>query len=208
MAKNKRNENEPTIIKKYANRRLYDTGRSSYVTLSDLCEMVKEGHDFVVLDAKSGADITRPVLTQIIVEQEAQDEESLLPTSFLRNLIGFYGENMQNIVPNYLDQTFEMFASNQDKLREQLTQSLHGIDNNPIESIFSGAPSLEEMQRKNMEVFENTMKMFSNFSGAMPSPSASEKPTANTQAKEDKINALKDNIAAMKDEIDRLAQEA
>ena len=89
MARAKRGQDEPTLIKKYANRRLYDTGRSSYVTLEDLCEMVKEGHDFVVQDAKSGEDLTRSVLTQIIVDQEANGEENLLPIGFLKNLIGF-----------------------------------------------------------------------------------------------------------------------
>ena len=112
MAKTRRGKDEPTVIKKYANRRLYDTGRSSYVTLDDLCEMVKENHDFVVYDAKSGEDITHSVLTQIIVEQESNGQQNLLPTNFLRNLIAFYGDNLQGMVPNYLESTFDIFVKN------------------------------------------------------------------------------------------------
>ena len=127
MAKAKRGQDEPTVIKKYANRRLYDTGRSSYVTLDDLCEMVKDGIDFVVYDAKSGDDITRSVLTQIIVEQESKGE-NLLPTGFLKNLIGFYGDNIQPIVPNYLEQTLEAFVKNQEQIRENINKSFEGMN--------------------------------------------------------------------------------
>ena len=172
MARTKRKEGEPTIIKKYANRRLYDTGRSSYVTLDDLCEMVKEGHDFVVQDAKSGEDITRPVLTQIIVEQESSGEQNLLPTSFLRNLIGFYGDNMQGLVPNYLDQTLKLFVDNQERMRKQINKSLEGVGTmgnmggamgSGMQNMFPGSSSLEEMNKKNMAMFERTMKMFAPF---------------------------------------------
>ena len=96
----KKGGDKPTVIKKYANRRLYDTGRSSYVTLEDLCEMVKEGYDFVVYDAKSGEDLTRSVMTQIIAEQEGKEGQNLLPTNFMKQLIGFYGDNMGKLVPN------------------------------------------------------------------------------------------------------------
>ena len=161
MAKAKRGQGEPTIIKKYANRRLYDTGRSSYVTLDDLCEMVKEGHDFVVKDAKSGKDITRSVLTQIIVDQESKGE-NLLPTSFLRNLIGFYGDNIQQVVPNYLETTLDIFVKNQERVREQINKSLEGMSN--MQGMFPGTPSsIEELNRKNIEMFERTMKMFTPF---------------------------------------------
>lgn len=164
MPKTKNGKDEPTVIKKYANRRLYDTGRSSYVTLDDLCEMVKDGIDFVVYDAKSGDDITRSVLTQIIVDQEAKGE-NLLPTGFLKNLIGFYGDNIQSVVPNYLEQTLEAFVRNQEHMREQINKSFEGI-NNPMQNMFTpmpGANNLEEMSRKNMEMFEQTMKMFMPF---------------------------------------------
>ncbi len=148
--------NEPTIIKKYANRRLYDTGRSSYVTLDDLREMVQEGHDFVVVDAKSGEDLTRGVLTQIIADKEATDE-TLLPTNFLRTLIGFYGDNTQTMLPTYLEQTMNLFAQNQENMQEQLNKSFG--DNN----IFSPSMNLEELTRKNMEMFEGAMKMMQPF---------------------------------------------
>ncbi len=161
MARTKRKEGEPTIIKKYANRRLYDTGRSSYVTLDDLCEMVKEGHDFVVNDAKTGEDITRPVLTQIIVEQESRGEQNLLPISFLRNLIGFYGDNMQGLVPNYLDQTLNLFVNNQEQMREQINKSFEGMGG--MQNMFPGSSALEEMSKQNMAMFERTMKMFTPF---------------------------------------------
>ena len=137
----KTRSDKPTVIKKYANRRLYDTGRSSYVTLDDLCTMVKEGRDFVVYDAKSGEDLTRGVLTQIIVEQEGKEGQSLLPINFLRQLIGFYGDNVQNIVPNYLEQALQSFSTNQDKFREMFTLT-----------------GFEEINRQNISMFENAMR--------------------------------------------------
>jgi len=158
MATPKRKQDEPTVIKKYANRRLYDTGRSSYVTLEDLCEMVKEGHDFVVYDAKSGEDLTRQVLTQIIVDQESSGGQNLLPIGFLRQLIGFYGDNMGNLVPNYLEHTLQTFAKNQEELRKQINKSIEGMF--PV-------PNLEEINKQNMAMFENAMRMFRPF-GNMP----------------------------------------
>lgn len=164
MAKSKRKNEGPTVIKKYANRRLYDTGRSSYVTLEDLCEMVKEGHDFVVQDAKSGEDITRSVLTQIILDQESKGEDNLLPISFLKNLISFYGDSVQQVVPNYLETTLNMFVENQERVREQINKSLEGMNSTmpgAMPGSIPGMPSsLEELNRKNMEMFEQTMKMF------------------------------------------------
>lgn len=140
MTKNR--SDKPTVIKKYANRRLYDTGRSSYVTLDDLCTMVKEGRDFVVYDAKSGEDLTRAVLTQIIVEQEGKEgQQNLLPVAFLRQLIGFYGDSVQNVVPNYLEQTLQNFTDNQDRFREMFSVS-----------------AFEEINRQNMTMFENAMR--------------------------------------------------
>jgi len=163
MGRARRKEGEPTVIKKYANRRLYDTGRSSYVTLDDLCEMVKEGHDFVVYDAKSGDDITRSVLTQIIVDQESRGQ-NLLPTSFLRNLIGFYGDNIQELVPNYLDQTLNLFVNNQERMREQINKSFEGMRSmSGMDNMFPGSSALEELNRQNMAMFEQAMKMFSPF---------------------------------------------
>jgi len=169
MSKTKNGSGEPTIIKKYANRRLYDTGRSSYVTLDDLCEMVKEGHDFVVQDAKSGSDITRSVLTQIIVDQETKGDNSLLPTSFLKNLIGFYGDNVQALVPNYLESTLDLFVSNQEQMREQINKSLEGMGS--MNGMFTTVPTLETLNRQNMAMFEQAMKMFTPFNASESSES-------------------------------------
>lgn len=151
MSMAKSRDEKPTVIKKYANRRLYDTGRSSYVTLDDLCTMVKEGRDFVVYDAKTGEDLTRSVLTQIIVDQESKEGQNLLPISFLRNLIGFYGDNMQGMLPNYLEQTLEAFTKNQERFQEMFPMS-----------------TFEEMSRQNMQIFEQAMKAWKPFMPGMP----------------------------------------
>ncbi len=156
MATTKKKSDGPTVIKKYANRRLYDTGRSSYVTLEDLCEMVKEGHDFVVYDAKSGEDLTRQVLTQIIVDQESSGGQNLLPVGFLKQLIGFYGDNIGTLVPNYLEHTLQTFAKNQEELRQQINKSIEGMF--PV-------PNLEEINKQNMAMIENAMRMFRPFGG-------------------------------------------
>lgn len=160
MAKAKDSKNEPTVIKKYANRRLYDTGRSSYVTLDDLREMVQEGHDFVVVDAKSGEDLTRGVLTQIIADKEAGDE-TLLPTNFLRTLIGFYGNNAQDMLPKYLEQTMNIFAQNQEQMQEQFSKSFGQMPK--MDDMFTQNTNMEELARKNMEMFERAMKMIPPF---------------------------------------------
>ena len=114
---------EPVTINKYANRRLYNTGTSSYVTLEDLASMVKSGEDFLVYDAKTGDDITRSVLTQIIFEQENKEGQNLLPITFLRQLIRFYGDSMQMLVPRYLETSIDMFTKEQGKFREQMAQA-------------------------------------------------------------------------------------
>ena len=144
---------QPTTIKKYANRRLYNTGTSTYVTLEDLAAMVKEGEDFLVYDAKTGDDITRSVLAQIIFEQENKAGQNLLPTTFLRQLIRFYGDSMQMVVPKYLEQSIDTLTREQEKFRKQLTNT------------FSGTPfaPLEEHVRRNMELFQQTFSMFKPF---------------------------------------------
>lgn len=192
MATARKKQDKPTVVKKYANRRLYDTGRSSYVTLDDLCTMVKEGHDFVVYDAKSGEDLTRQVLTQIIVDQESKGENNLLPIPFLRQLIGYYGDSMQSLVPDYLTHSFDAFTKNQEQFREQFSRSFGGMLN-PV-----GA--LEEISRKNMEMFENAMRAWTPFPAAKPGAAANASP-------EQKIRDLKKNIAEMEKEIDRLKNE-
>lgn len=150
-----------TIIKKYANRRLYDTGRSSYVTLDDLSEMVRDGYEFVVQDAKTGKDITRSVLAQIIMDQEASDEEgaTLLPTNFMRQLIGFYGGKMQPFVPNYLETSMALFEKNQEYMQEQFSQSLQGMSSIP--GMQPAQSMLEEINKQNRAMMERTMKMWS-----------------------------------------------
>ena len=187
---------EPTVIKKYANRRLYDTGRSSYVTLDDLCIMVKEGHDFVVYDAKSGNDITRQVLTQIIVDQESRGQ-NLLPTNFLRQLIGFYGDNLQPLVPNYLEQTMQSFVTNHQRFTEQLNSI------GPMGMFPMG--NLEEIKKQNMAMFENAMKVFTPFSGQNNQQSSSTDTQKPQSPAEDRVNELKRNIAEMEKEIDKLS---
>lgn len=146
----------PVTIKKYANRRLYNTATSTYVTLENLAAMVKEGTEFNVYDAKSGEDITRSVLTQIIMEAENKGQ-SLLPTSFLRQLIGFYGGNMDWVLGRYLDQSMQNFAGNQDKMREMLGAMTGGIF--PVDK-------LEEVGKQNLAMLERTVKMFSPFTAA------------------------------------------
>src|ERR1700710_2252270 len=156
----------PTIIKKYANRRLYNTASSAYVTLADLAVMVKAGEDFIVYDAKSNDDITRSVLTQIIFEQEGIAGQSLLPTTFLRQLIRFYGDSMQMVVPKYLEQSIDTLTREQEKFRKQLTNT------------FSGTPfaPLEEHVRRNMEMFQQTFSMFKPFAAPRTGAAAAAEP--------------------------------
>ncbi len=154
-------EKKPTVIKKYANRRLYDTGTSTYVTLEDLAAMVKRGEDFLVCDAKSGEDITRPVLTQIIFEQESKDGQALLPISFLRQLIRFYGDSMQMLVPSYLEFSIDKLTRDQQKFRDQFTTALGG---GPLaEPTRAAFAAMEEQARKNMTVFRQALTMFNPF---------------------------------------------
>ena len=144
---------EPIVIKKYANRRLYNTGTSTYVTLEDLAAMVKKGEDFVVYDAKTSEDITRSVLTQIIFEQENKAGQNLLPATFLRQLIRFYGDSMQMLVPRFLEVSIESLTREQEKFRQQMSQA---FGTGPF------AP-LEEQVRRNMEMFERAFSMFAPF---------------------------------------------
>jgi len=153
-------EKEPITIKKYANRRLYNTGTSAYVTLEDLATMVKAGENFVVYDAKSGEDITRSVLAQIIFEQENKEGQSLLPIAFLRQLIRFYGDSMQMLVPRFLEQSMSSLTSQQGKFREQMAQAF-GV---------GGFGTLEDQVRRNMEMFEKTFAMFAPFARGQAKP--------------------------------------
>jgi polyhydroxyalkanoate synthesis repressor PhaR len=144
----------PITIKKYANRRLYNTATSSYVTLDHLCQMVKDNVDFVVYDAKSGEDITRSVLTQIIVEEEGKEGQNLLPIPFLRQLIGFYGDSLGGLVPRYLEYSMQAFLRNEEQMRQYTEQALGGLfPFNPIESL----------NKQNAALFESALKMFAPF---------------------------------------------
>ncbi|NLH83585.1 MAG: polyhydroxyalkanoate synthesis repressor PhaR [Phyllobacteriaceae bacterium] len=192
---------EPTIIKKYANRRLYNTGTSSYVTLEDLAEMVKNEELFVVYDAKSGDDITRSVLTQIIFEQENKGQ-NLLPIAFLRQLIRFYGDSMQNLVPSYLEFSIDSLTREQGKFREQMT---HAFPGNAFEA-------MEEQVRRNTEMFERAMRMFSPFGSMMPEgglhPGVPVKPDekgAATPATPNDLDRLKQQMEEMQKRLDALA---
>jgi polyhydroxyalkanoate synthesis repressor PhaR len=165
---------EPVTIKKYANRRLYNTGTSTYVTLEDLAGMVKEGEDFIVYDAKTGEDITRSVLAQIIFEQENKEGQSLLPITFLRQLIRFYGDSMQMLVPRYL---------------EQMAQAFGG----------AGFGSLEDQVRRNMEMFEKTFAMFAPFARGQSKPSG-DKPEGGSG----EMDELKRQLDEMQKRLDKL----
>jgi polyhydroxyalkanoate synthesis repressor PhaR len=175
-------ENSPITIKKYANRRLYNTDTSAYITLDDLAAIVKRGDDFVVYDAKTGEDITRSVLTQIIFEQEGKGGQSLLPITFLRQIIRFYGDSMQMLVPSYLEFTIGRFASEQAKFREKIAKNFGNALTKPI------FESIDELARKNMALFEQALTMFTPFAKphqtptAMPSEAPAEQSPTEPQA--------------------------
>lgn len=198
-------KDEPVVIKKYANRRLYNTGTSTYVTLEDLAAMVKRDEEFVVQDAKTGEDITHPVLTQIIFELENKDGQNMLPIPFLRQLIAFYGDQMQMVVPSFLEQSMRAFAKEQDRYREQIKTALGA---SPMDMMKLATPmkAIEEQTRRNMEMFQNAMKMFTPFpmGGTASAPPAEEAPTASDAGKPDELKELKDQIAAMQRKIDKL----
>src|SRR5690348_13181805 len=156
----------PVVVKKYANRRLYNTESSSYITLDNLADMVRHGRDFVVYDAKSGEDITRSVLTQIIVEEEGKGR-NLLPTGFLRQLISFYGDQMQSLVPRYLEQSMAAFAHQQDQLRATMQKTMGNLF--PF-----GNATMEEVSRQNLAIMERALSLFTPFYR----PSDSQQPDA------------------------------
>ncbi len=182
-------EKEPITIKKYANRRLYNTGTSTYVTLEDLATMVKEGENFVVFDAKTGEEITRSVLAQIIFEQENKEGQSLLPIAFLRQLIRFYGNSMQMLVPSFLEQSIESLTNQQGKFREQITQAFGA----------GGFGTIEDQVRRNMEMFEKTFAMFAPFARGQ-AKSAADKPPGSTS----EMDELKQQLDEMQKRLDKL----
>ncbi len=186
----------PTTIKKYANRRLYNTGTSTYVTLEDLAAMVKEGEDFLVFDAKTGEDITRSVLAQIIFEQENKAGQNLLPTTFLRQLIRFYGDSMQMVVPRYLEQSLEMLTREQEKFRKQMTSAFGTGAFGP----------LEEQVRRNMELFERTFSMFKPFVPTRPDAAPTGAPTKTETSSSDNIDDLRRQMKEMQERLDRMSK--
>jgi polyhydroxyalkanoate synthesis repressor PhaR len=188
---------QPTTIKKYANRRLYNTGTSTYVTLEDLAAMVKDGEDFLVYDAKSGDDITRSVLAQIIFEQENKAGQNLLPTTFLRQLIRFYGDSMQMVVPKYLEQSIATLTQEQEKFRKQIANTLSGTPFAP----------LEEQVRRNMELFQQTFSMFKPFAAPRPAASPEPEPDANAEApKDSNIDDLRQQMKEMQERLERMSK--
>ena len=194
------NDKEPITIKKYANRRLYNTGSSAYVTLEDLGRMVKDGEDFVVIDAKTGEEITRSVLTQIIFEQEAKEGQSLLPISFLRQLIRFYGDSMQMLVPGYLEMSLNNFVGEQQKMREQMKSAFGGVL--PGQEMFE---MLEEQTRKNMQIYTQALGMFNPFIPAVVEKAAGEAAPAAAESKGD-LDELKRQIADMQRKLEGLSK--
>jgi len=190
----------PIIVKKYANRRLYNTATSSYVTLDDLAKLIKDGGDFVVQDAKTGEDLTRSVLTQIIVEQE-QKGQNLLPISFLRQLISFYGDSMQFLVPGYLEQAMVAFARNQEQMRKNLRAT------------FGMFPfgQFEEMGKQNMALFEQALKMLSPY-GRDATGTAGEAPRRPPEARGEpegeapRRKRLEAQIEALRQQLDALGR--
>jgi polyhydroxyalkanoate synthesis repressor PhaR len=188
---------EKVVIQKYANRRLYNKATSSYITLDDLAGMVREGVDFVVYDAKTGEDITRKVLTQIIFEEESRGQ-NLLPIQFLRQLIRFYGDQMQAFLPSYLELSLDSFIRQQERLRTQFSSI------NPV----AGLPGYEDQIRQNLALFDRAMKMFSPFSyrtdeaDAAPPPP----PAAAAEPPKDDIAELRKQMAAMQEQLAALAK--
>ncbi len=197
----KKGEGERVVIKKYANRRLYNTATSSYVTLDNLSDMVRQGVDFVVYDAKTGDDITRSVLAQIIFEEESRGQ-NLLPIQFLRQLISFYGDSMQNLLPTYLEMSLDGFAKQQERFRTQFAQA------------FGGTPGLgffDEQVSQNLAMFDRAMRMFSPFSFAAPGTPGSvmpgEDPVPHAAPRDtDQVRELREQMEAMKAQIDQLAR--
>lgn len=194
---------EPVIIKKYANRRLYNTATSSYVTLDDLAGMVRQSQDFIVYDAKTNEDITRSVLTQIIVEEEAKGT-NLLPVSFLRQLIALYGDSLQALVPKYLEHSMSSFTQNQERMRQYINNALGGMF--PF-------GSLEELSRRNMEFLNQAFSAFNPLmagqggkEGAKPAAEAKAPPPPANESGKDALSELQKKIDALQKQIEAMGK--
>ena len=191
MATNTEKGDEPIIIKKYANRRLYNTRSSSYITLEDLSRMTREGVDFQVLDAKTGNDITHQILTQIIMEEESHGEQ-MLPISFLRQLISMYGNSMQQLMPHYLEASMDNFRANQLKLQETWKASM-------------GPDAFAKMAETNMAMFKAAASAFMPGGTANPASPAPPPPSPAAPASDD-LDALRAQMAAMQKKLDELGK--
>ena len=190
---------ERVVIKKYANRRLYNTASSSYVTLEHLSEMVKQGVDFVVYDAKTNEDITRSVLGQIIFDEEGKGGQNLLPIQFLRQLIRFYGDQMQSFLPSYLEMSLATFTQQQERLRGQFSNFGQG----------AGIGAYEEQIKQNLALFDRAMKMFSPFAySAAPRPEEPAAPpaAAKESQSDEALTLLRKQMAEMQAQLDKLAK--
>jgi polyhydroxyalkanoate synthesis repressor PhaR len=191
-----KNEANAVVIKKYANRRLYNTRTSAYVTLEDLAAMVREGVDFVVYDAKTNDDLTRQILTQIIFEEESRGE-SPLPVQFLRQLIGFYGGSMQGVLPSYLEMSLANFGRQQEQFASQVGRAF---------GAGSGATLIEETAKANMAMFERAMKIFPGMAGyGRPEPEAAPEPTPKATPADPALDEMRRQMDEMRAQIDRLA---
>lgn len=183
-----------TVIKKYANRRLYNTGTSTYVTLEDLAKMVKRGEEFKVQDAKTSEDITHAVLTQIIMEQEGKTGNTLLPTAFLRQLISYYGDQMQMVVPTFLEHSMKTFSEQQSQMQEHMGKAFGDTSQKNFATPFG---FMEEQIKRNTELFRQAMQVFTPF--PMPAPPAeAKKPDAL------EINELKAQLRSLQTKLDQL----
>jgi polyhydroxyalkanoate synthesis repressor PhaR len=194
-----KNTAETVVIKKYANRRLYNTRTSAYVTLEDLATMVREGVDFVVYDAKTNDDLTRQILTQIIFEEESRGE-ALLPVQFLRQLIGFYGGQMQGVLPSYLEMSLANFGRQQEQFASQLSRAF---------GTGAGASLMEDAARANIAMFERAMQMFPGFGYARAEPTeARVEPAQSAETAEktpDALDEMRRQMDEMRRQIDSLA---
>ncbi len=197
MADKKAGAGETVVVKKYANRRLYNTATSAYVTLEDLAKMVREGTEFVVFDAKTNDDLTRQILTQIIFEEESRGE-ALLPVQFLRQLIGFYGGQMQGVLPSYLEMSLDSFSRQQEQMRGQFSKAFGAAP---------GAGMLDEAVKRNMAMFTDAMKMWPGFRALTPGGlAAGATPESKAPPAADPLAEMRHQMDEMRSQLDKLSK--
>ncbi len=196
MADKKAGTGETVVIKKYANRRLYNTATSAYVTLEDLAKMVREGTEFVVFDAKTNDDLTRQILTQIIFDEESRGE-ALLPVQFLRQLIGFYGGQMQGVLPSYLEMSLDSFSRQQEQMRGQFSKAFGAAP---------GAGILDEAVKRNMALFTDAMKMWPGFNALTPGQTPGAAPEPKPAPAADPLAEMRRQMDEMRSQLDKLSK--